>query len=105
MIRSWDGADGGAVRSNISDTKRTHQSGEATPGKAAAAVEDIAKRVGQSVTFKMERVVADSTSGLKGGITILIQPVDFSNVIARASKTMTDCHNEKIKLKKTGTDG
>jgi len=29
----------------------------------------------------------------------------FSNVIARASKTMADCHNEKIKLKNTGTDG
>ena len=29
----------------------------------------------------------------------------FSNVIARSSKTMTDCHNEKIKLKNTGTDG
>ncbi len=29
----------------------------------------------------------------------------FSNVIARASKTMTDCHNEKLKLKNTGTDG
>ena len=29
----------------------------------------------------------------------------FSNVIARASKTMADCHNEKIKLKSTGTDG
>ena len=29
----------------------------------------------------------------------------FSNVIARASKTMTDCHNEKIKLKNTGTNG
>ena len=29
----------------------------------------------------------------------------FSNVIARASKTMTECHNEKIKLKNTGTDG
>ena len=29
----------------------------------------------------------------------------FSNVIARASKTMIDCHNEKIKLKNTGTDG
>ena len=29
----------------------------------------------------------------------------FSNVIARASKTMTDCHNEKIKLKNTGTEG
>ena len=29
----------------------------------------------------------------------------FSNVIARASKTMTDCYNEKIKLKNTGTNG
>ena len=29
----------------------------------------------------------------------------FSNVIARASKTMIDCHNAKIKLKNTGTDG
>jgi NADH-quinone oxidoreductase subunit G len=29
----------------------------------------------------------------------------FSNVIARASKTMLDCHNSKIKIKKTGTDG
>ena len=29
----------------------------------------------------------------------------FSNVIARASKTMTDCYNEKIKLKNTGTYG
>ncbi len=29
----------------------------------------------------------------------------FSNVIARASKTMLDCHNSKIKIRKTGTDG
>ena len=29
----------------------------------------------------------------------------FSNVIARSSKTMTDCHNEKLKIKNTGTDG
>ena len=29
----------------------------------------------------------------------------FSNVIARSSKTMIDCHNSKIKIKKTGTDG
>ncbi len=29
----------------------------------------------------------------------------FSNVIARASKTMLDCHNSKIKFKKTGTEG
>ena len=29
----------------------------------------------------------------------------FSNVIARASKTMLDCHNSKINIKRTGTDG
>ncbi len=29
----------------------------------------------------------------------------FSNVIARASKTMMECHNAKTKLKNTGTDG
>ena len=29
----------------------------------------------------------------------------FSNVIARASKTMLDCHNSKLELKKTGTEG
>ena len=38
---------------------------------------------------------------------ILVENFDyyFSNVIARASKTMTECHNEKIKLVNTGTDG
>ena len=29
----------------------------------------------------------------------------FSNVIARASKTMLDCNNSKIDLKRTGTEG
>ena len=29
----------------------------------------------------------------------------FSNVIAKASKTMLDCNNSKIKIKKTGTEG
>ena len=29
----------------------------------------------------------------------------FSNVIARSSKTMLDCHNSKIQTKKTGTEG
>ncbi len=29
----------------------------------------------------------------------------FSNVIARASKTMLDCHNSKLDIKRTGTDG
>ena len=29
----------------------------------------------------------------------------FSNVIARASKTMLDCNNSKIDVKRTGTEG
>jgi NADH-quinone oxidoreductase subunit G len=29
----------------------------------------------------------------------------FSNAIARSSKTMLDCHNSKLKIKRTGTDG
>ena len=29
----------------------------------------------------------------------------FSNVIARSSKTMLDCHNSKLDIKRTGTNG
>ena len=29
----------------------------------------------------------------------------FSNVIARSSKTMLDCYNSKIEIKRTGTEG
>ena len=29
----------------------------------------------------------------------------FSNVIARSSKTMFDCNNSKIDVKRTGTEG
>ena len=29
----------------------------------------------------------------------------FSNVIARSSKTMINCNNSKIKIKRTGTEG
>jgi NADH-quinone oxidoreductase subunit G len=38
---------------------------------------------------------------------ITIDPIDyyFSNVIARASKTMFECRKEKIKIEKTGTEG
>ncbi len=38
---------------------------------------------------------------------ININQIDYyySNVIARSSKTMRECRNEKIKLKDTGTDG
>ena len=29
----------------------------------------------------------------------------YSNAISRSSKTMTDCRNEKMNIKKTGTEG
>jgi NADH-quinone oxidoreductase subunit G len=29
----------------------------------------------------------------------------FSNVIARSSKTMLDCNNSKLDMKRTGTEG
>jgi NADH-quinone oxidoreductase subunit G len=38
---------------------------------------------------------------------IIIKDIDYyySNAIARASKTMSECKNEKINLKSTGTEG
>ena len=38
---------------------------------------------------------------------IKISEIDYyySNIIARASKTMSDCRNNFMKLNKTGTDG
>ena len=38
---------------------------------------------------------------------VIALPIDYyySNVIARASKTMSECRNLKIDFKKTGTEG
>ena len=38
---------------------------------------------------------------------IVVDPLDYyySNVISRASKTMNECRNEKIKTKSNGTNG
>ena len=38
-------------------------------------------------------------------LNIEIKDYYFSNVIARASKTMLDCYNSKLDIKKTGTEG
>ncbi len=38
-------------------------------------------------------------------LNIEIKDYYFSNVIARASKTMLDCYNSKLEIKKTGTEG
>ena len=38
-------------------------------------------------------------------LRIRSQDYYFSNVIARSSKTMLDCNNTKIDIKRTGTEG
>jgi len=54
---------------------------------------DETKKVISKENFKDERLVVEYKNYY------------FSNVIARSSKTMLDCHNSKIEVKKTGTDG
>ena len=41
----------------------------------------------------------------KDNLNINTEDYYFSNVIARASKTMLECKNAKINLKSTGTEG
>ena len=38
-------------------------------------------------------------------LRIKLKEYYFSNVIARSSKTMLDCNNEKKNFKQTGTEG
>ena len=59
------------------------------------------------LNLKTENNKHDLTEATFVDEKILVDNFDyyFSNVIARASKTMTECHKEKIKLKNTGTDG
>ena len=38
-------------------------------------------------------------------LKVVFRDYYFSNVIAKASKTMLDCNNSKIEIKKTGTEG
>ena len=38
-------------------------------------------------------------------LNIKLKKYYFSNVIARSSKTMLDCYNSKIQIKRTGTEG
>ena len=38
---------------------------------------------------------------------IIVDEIDYyySNVVARASKTMSECRNSRINVKRTGTEG
>ena len=56
-----------------------------------------------NISFKEIR--KDQNTFFDENIRIEIQNYFFSNVIARASKTMLDCHNAQMDFRKTGTEG
>ena len=63
------------------------------------------------INLKKERQNVDTAEVLKNDqfvdedLKIISKNYYFSNVIARASKTMLDCHNSKLDVKRTGTEG
>jgi len=69
--------------------------------------EELVDSMFNYLNLKTENNKHDLTEATFVDEKILVDNFDyyFSNVIARASKTMAECHNEKIKLKNTGTDG
>ena len=61
--------------------------------------------------IKQEQLTSDSNYKKNGDsfvneiLNIDFKDYYFSNVIARSSKTMLECHNSKLDFKKTGTEG
>ena len=49
--------------------------------------------------------ISDSNNFENEDLKIIFKDYYFSNVIARASKTMLDCNNAKLEIKRTGTEG
>jgi len=49
--------------------------------------------------------IIDSNNFENEDLKIIFKDYYFSNVIARASKTMLDCNNAKLEIKRTGTEG
>ena len=57
---------------------------------------------------KQNKTYDDSNSSIdfrNENLTVNVKEYYFSNVIARASKTMIECNNSKMNLKSTGTEG
>ena len=49
--------------------------------------------------------IIDNESFNNEDLKVIFKDYYFSNVIARASKTMLDCNNAKLEIKRTGTEG
>ncbi len=52
-----------------------------------------------------ENKISNKNDFTNEDLKIILKDYYFSNVIARSSKTMLDCHNSKFDVKFTGTDG
>ena len=60
----------------------------------------------QKENLNSEKLEIQSKENFKNdNLEINFKDYYFSNVVARASKTMLDCHNSKSNIKRTGTDG
>ena len=62
------------------------------------------------LNLQKEKQSEEKTTDLKNSfqnekLNINVKDYYFSNVVSRSSKTMLDCHNSKLKIKGTGTDG
>ena len=63
--------------------------------------------------LNLKKEKQESSSNIKGGSSIFEDEIlkitykdyYFSNVIARSSKTMLNCNNSKLEVKRTGTEG
>ena len=60
------------------------------------------KKEKQKETLKTD---IDTNEFINEDLKVEFKDYYFSNVIARASKTMLDCNNSKIDVKRTGTEG
>ena len=63
------------------------------------------------LNLKKEKQKPPSVNDMNGvnfideDLKITLKNYYFSNVVARSSKTMLDCHNSKLDMKLTGTEG
>ena len=73
--------------------------------------EELERSMFNYLKLKKERKKTDLINEIDQGdfvnenLIVGVKDYYYSNVIARSSKTMLDCHNSKIDIKLTGTEG
>ena len=74
-------------------------------------IEELESSMFNFLNLKKEKQKSPSTSEINQKnfenelLRIKFKDYYFSNVIARSSKTMLDCYNSKLDIKRTGTEG